>query len=331
MKLKLILLLTVLLMLAPILAFSGLLVGFSRATNRSPFYFLDLLKHSLLSNQVNAPFNTIILGLDPRHDWLENTETTDTIIAVNFQPTTARVNLVSLPRDLWDYNRQTKINHIYQDLKAQSLVQTLPAAFKPIIGQDLEFYVVIDTQDLIDFVSTIGGVDVYLDQGFKDDQYPNPEYIRQVNSTAPPYITIEFPSGQNHLDQSNVAGFVRSRKSSDNPNSGGTDLGRIKRQQLLIDAIIRKLSTPDFFLDPQNIANLYLFWHQNIETNIPDTLLADLLVNFLPKIKSLHLNSFNVDTVIYHPTRFINNQWVFLPLSPDYRELHQYIGDSFSP
>lgn len=325
--------------LVPITLFFSLLLRFSQSTKRSPAYFLNLMNHSLFFNQINdKPLNFLILGLDPRHDWLENTETTDTIIVANLKPADFEINLVSLPRDLWDYSRETKINDIYQNLKKQSQTQLIPSAFSSLIGTDITHYLVINTQNLIDFVKLTGGVDVYLDQGFKDTSYPNPDYINQVGSTAPPYITIEFPSGSNHLDDSNITEFVRSRKGSENSLLGGTDLGRIKRQQLLIGAIFSKLSSGTYLQNPVNFARLYNFWQHSFETNIPDQLISDLLFKLLPRLKTTKISTFevpvfpsNTNGAIYHPDHFTGNRWVFLPLSPDYSELRRFISDSFAP
>ncbi|PJE67116.1 hypothetical protein COU93_00520, partial [Candidatus Shapirobacteria bacterium CG10_big_fil_rev_8_21_14_0_10_36_6] len=59
------------------------------------------------------PQNFLILGLDPRNDLLEKTQTTDTIIYANISPKYDSVKLFSLPRDLWFYQKSIKINQIY--------------------------------------------------------------------------------------------------------------------------------------------------------------------------------------------------------------------------
>jgi len=308
----------------------------SKRTNQPPLYFPQILKNSLTNNQLRGETsqNFIILGLDPRNDLLEKTVTTDTIIFTKLDlANSPTLRLVSLPRDLWNYQQGKKINDIYPQSLATGDPNLILSQFSQITGQSISHYLVITTQDLIDFIALIGGVDVNLENGFIDDQYPNPDHISNPGSTAPVYITIEFKKGLNHLDESNVTQFVRSRKSSDNPLLGGTDLGRITRQQLLINAIISKVMQPQYTHNIGFIFQLYHFWQNHFQTNITDQYLSDLIINHQRQLLNLNLQKYEIpiatsastEGVIYHPQFFENNQWVFIPKSKDYRELIDFI------
>jgi len=291
---------------------------------------LYLILVSFLSvKNIVAPQNFLILGLDPRNDLLEKTETTDTIIYAHLSPNFDNIKLFSLPRDLWFYPQSKKINQIYPDSFAN-----IQNNFNQVIGQNINRTIVITTQNLKDITDIIGGVDVYLDKELKDTQYPNQAYIDDPKSGAPMYTTIFYPQGNNHLDSSNITPFVRSRKSSDLASNGGTDLGRIARQQQLINSLLSKVSQTR---DPKQLLALYKYFDQNISHNLTKKDYLILGIKLFPHIKNLTLTKISIPTgedpktdIIYHPTKFINQQWVFITSTPDYQSLKSFISKSLT-
>jgi LCP family protein required for cell wall assembly len=313
---------------------------YSRQIDRSPNYLLTTAYKSWKNNKFtnSSQFNFIILGLDKRDDWLEKTNTTDTIIFSSLNFKTNELNLISLPRDIWHYETATKINGIYElSLKDSDSFKYIQENFSKLTGQNIDKTIVITTESLINLVKEIGGVDVYLEKGFKDTKYPNPEYIKNPSPKTPIYKTVEFPAGNVHLDETNVTEFVRSRKSAESAAEGGTDIGRIKRQQLLIDSLITKIRSDNFLSDPENIVKLYNFWQTQITTNFTDEDFFSLALTFKSKYKNLSLKKIDLpigntadEGVIYHPEKFINKQWVFTTKDKDYRQLRDFIRDSLN-
>ena len=285
--------------------------------------------------QNRSRLNFLILGLDPRNDQLEQTNTTDTIILASFNLNTATVSLVSLPRDLWYYPLSVKINQIYPLSLEQTSDQFdfIQDHFSTIIGQKIDHTLILTTQDLIDFVDILGGVNVNLNTGFTDNQFPNPDYIKNPSLQIPIYITISFPAGLNHLDQSNVGYFVRSRKNAEIATAGGTDLGRTYRQQLLLEAIIQKIIDNSFNL--LLLKNVYRFYHQQIQTNFSDQNTIDLLLAVRSQLLNFNLKKITIPAgedpqtdLIYYPGRLFRGQWVFLPQEENYQSLQRFIQDS---
>jgi LCP family protein required for cell wall assembly len=295
------------------------------------------IKSNEFKNQNNLNF--MILGLDKRDDLLEKTETTDTIIFSSLDLNKSQLNLISLPRDIWNYQLNSKINEIYPlSLKTDNSFDFIQKNYSEFTGQNIQKTVIITTDNLINFVNIIGGVDAYLDKGFKDTQYPNPEHIKDPNNKKIPiYMTIEFPAGSIHLDSSNVTQFVRSRKGAETASQGGTDIGRIERQQLLINAIIKKVKSKEFVENPQNIINLYNFWHQQIITNLTDQDLISIGVLLNTRLGQLAINKIELpigqtskDGIIYHPQTFINKAWVFTTSDKNYTKLKDFISSSLN-
>ena len=310
--------------------------------NRSLDYFPETFI-SALENHLNSPFenkNFIILGSDKRDDALEKNEKTDTIIFASLNIPQKKLSLLSLPRDLWFNDTQTKINAIYElskETTGQVDYSFIKNKYSNLLGQNIDRVVVIDTADLVNFVRLIDGVDLYLEKGFVDNQYPNPEYIAKPSPNIPIYKTVEFPSGPVHLDITNVNEFVRSRKGSDDPKEGGTDLGRIERQQLLINAIAAKLNS-GHLSDINMLSSLYNFYHQNIESDINDKFVVQLLLSLKTDLNNIYIQKIDIPTslsdsknaILYHPQKFQGNQWVFMPSDPSYEQLKHFISASLN-
>lgn len=311
----------------------------SKKTNQSFLYFPKTFINALKYSPVIEKPNFIILGVDKRDDLLEKTETTDTIIFSQLDLPRAKIHLFSLPRDLWSYFTETKINQIYPlSLEKNSQKEKfdfISQNFASISGQPINRVLILSTENLKQLADILGGVDLYLEKGFRDELYPNETYIQNPDSGAPIYRTVEFKSGWNHLDSRNISEFVRSRKSADTADAGGTDLGRIERQQLLVNTLIDKLKS-SLLKNPQILFKLYQFWG-TLEHNFSDTELISYLFNGRHSIDKLqimrHPISIGEDpkiNIIYHPQKFINSQWVYLPQDKDYSTLHGFISQSLN-
>jgi anionic cell wall polymer biosynthesis LytR-Cps2A-Psr (LCP) family protein len=300
--------------------------------------FIGLAFKSLSQPTLLPDFNFLILGLDPRNDSLEQTQVTDTIILGRLT-SDAQIKITSLPRDLWSYSLKTKINQIYPlSLNVDNQYDFIQKNFEQITGQPINRTLILTTQNLIDLVTILGGVDIYLEKGFIDNQYPNPEYIKNPSPKVPIYKTIEFASGINHLDKSNITEFVRSRKSAQTASDGGTDIGRTERQQLLIDAIINKIKSPDILSSSDKILSLYNFYHQNISTNFTDADIASLAIRINRHFLKSSITKITIPTgenpktdILYYPGKLTLGQWAFIPQDQDYSRFHLFLHQHFSP
>lgn len=302
----------------------------------------DYVLNTLSSIDTNNPYlnidkiNFIVLGLDKRDDLLEKTSTTDTVMFVSLNIKNQKINTISIPRDLWFYDINSKINEIYPlSLTKPDKLKYIKDQFSALIDQPIDHVVVLTTDNLIKFVKIIGGVDVELENGFIDTQYPNPEYIKNPSTGISKYKTIEFKSGLVHLDSNNITEFVRSRKSAETVNGGGTDLARIQRQQLLVEAILNKVKTGQFIDSNPNLIDLYRFWDKEIIKDISDLGCIQILSVIGENLPKLTLNKIEIPVgtnskngVIYHPTYFSQKQWVFIPSDKEYKSFQQFFSDS---
>jgi len=306
--------------------------------NQSPENITNFIKQTTQPNPYTKQdrINFMILGLDKRDDSLEKTETTDTIIFASLNRQDNKINLISIPRDLWFYDINSKINEIYPlSLKESNGLAFIKDKFHKLTDQQIDHVVVLTTDNLIQFVNVIGGIDVTLEKGFVDKQYPNPDYIKDPNSGAPIYKTVEFKAGSVHLDQSNITEFVRSRHGGETAAQGGTDLGRIQRQQIVIQAILDKAKSGTLISQSSQILDLYHFWNENITKDISDSQAFQIFGSISENLSKISLNKIEIkigtsakDGLIYHPTTFINKQWVYIPADKEYKTFQQFFSDS---
>jgi len=314
---------------------------FSRSINKSPNYLIETIYSSIKNNPYESKdkINFLILGLDKRDDALEKTTTTDTIIFASLNLKTFKLNLISTPRDLWFYDLETKINGLYpMSLESkEDKFDFLKSNFSKLYGQPLDHIIIFTTDNLINFVNLIGGVDVNLEKGFIDDQYPNQAYVDNPSPSIPIYKTIEFPSGLIHLDKSNITEFVRSRKSAETAQDGGTDIGRIQRQQLLIEAILNKIKSGELIANEDQLKNLYSFWNKEISKTLSDIDALQIILALNENIRKISLNKIEIpigltakDGIIYHPLKFINKQWVYITADDKYQSFQEFIQNSIN-
>ncbi len=319
----------------------GILAIFQKASlilGKSSDYILNNLSALNKDNPYleKDKINFVVLGLDKRDDLLEKTSVTDTIMFVSLNLKNQKINTISIPRDLWFYDIDSKVNEIYPlSLTKPDQLNYIKEQFGKLINQPIDHVVVLTTDNLIKFVTLIGGVDVTLENGFVDNQYPNPEYIKNPTTNIPKYKTVEFKSGLIHLDATNITEFVRSRKGAETINGGGTDLARIQRQQLLVQALLNKVKIGDFINSNSNPVELYRFWDKEIIKDISDLNLIQLLAVLKDGLPKLTLNKIELPVgtnskngVIYHPNYFSQKQWVFIPSDKEYKSFHQFFSDS---
>ena len=283
--------------------------------------------------------NFLILGVDQRSDWLENSLDSDTIMFANINTDNLNLNLISLPRDLWFKPTLSRINKIYQlSLDQDDPTGFIKQSFQAIVGTPIDHLIVIDTEVLALLLLALGPLEVNLENTFIDDQYPDPNHIVDPQNYPNPYMTISFTQGINIIDDQNVLYFVRSRKGAETILEGGTDVGRGNRQQLLLEAIFQKLKN----INPSQLSlltELYQIWSQQIQKDIDDQTILSIAFKNKLNINKLNIISTGLPIqddlagslgIIYHPLYFSNNAWVYLPTQPDFSSIHHFVDQQIN-
>jgi len=301
--------------------------NFFTAANLTTSQVLALYATYKNSAPLSSPQNFLILGLDNRADALETTTLTDSIIFASYSPSTATITLTPLPRDLWLPELKTKINALYyyglQNGLGTTFVTSTISAF---IGQPIHHYAILDYQHLPNLIDLVGGIDIIIPTSFSDPTYPNPAYI--TDPQAPQYITINFTQGPVHLNGDTTLQFVRSRTST-NPDEAG-DTARNRRQLLVIQALLAKLTQPELLRHPSLLGQLYAFYHSQVNTDITDLDLL-LLAQATWTKRSLTLRFSPLpETMLINPPLRKYGQWVWELRDPTGLTLKTFISSQLN-
>ncbi|HLB51334.1 hypothetical protein A3F07_00120 [candidate division WWE3 bacterium RIFCSPHIGHO2_12_FULL_38_15] len=283
--------------------------------------------------------NVLIMGSDKRPNGNGSVYSmlTDTIMVVSVGRVDQNVVIISIPRDLWIGDPYySKINAIYYaplfgvDYTNE---KTNPDDLKKIVeetlGLPIHYYAVVDFKIFKDSIDAIGGVDVNVETGFDDFQYPI-----EGKENAPEnerYQSIHFEEGINHMDGDTALKFVRSRHGN---NNEGTDFSRSKRQQKLLLAVKDKALSLETLFNPIKLKELYDAYASNVETDIDlGTIQGFYLLtkqtNF-DDIKSIVLDDRSASSeggLLYAPedTSLYGGAYVLIPRAGDFSQIHAYV------
>lgn len=197
----------------------------------------------LLRGEAEDRINVLLLGMGGEGH--AGAYLTDTIIVASYQPSTGRVGLLSLPRDLVvniPGHGFRKINHANAlgelDQSPESGTVLASRVVEQVIGAPLHYYVRVDFAGFVKVIDDLDGLDVVIERSFTDSAYPTLDFG---------YQTISFQAGLQHLTGEQVLQFVRSRHGT---NSEGSDFARSKRQQKALLALKDRLFSLKTLLNP---------------------------------------------------------------------------------
>ncbi len=198
--------------------------------------------------QTKQPFNVLVLGGDKVN------KNSDTMMLANFDPTTNKINIMSIPRDtkvLIEENYR-KINYAYPHGGIELTVKTV----SELMDVNIKYYVFVDTKAFRKIIDLLDGVDINIPA---DMDYDDPTQN----------LHIHLKKGLRHLDGAQAEQYVRFR----DPNHwtkeikkyyDGSDLKRIEAQQNFISELVAQKLNLQYLPKLNSIIGV-LF--ENIETN----------------------------------------------------------------
>lgn len=172
------------------------------------------------------PISVLLLGID-NGAFARGVESgrSDTIMVLTINPEDGETNIVSIPRDtyvkLHDSGEYDKINHAYAFGGIENTINTV----QDYLNIPIDYYVSVNMQGLVDIIDAIGGIEVESEFAF--------DFFDSGQS-------FSFGEGRISLDGSAALGFSRMRY--EDPEG---DTGRQKRQQKVIEGIMKKLMSLD--------------------------------------------------------------------------------------
>ena len=159
--------------------------------------------------------NVLVLGVDRRPSAAEGSSTrSDTIMLVQITPGTGRVELLSVPRDLYvevEPGHQDRINTAY----TYGGIDQARAVMEGLTGVQIDSYVIVDFEGFEEIIDAIGGVKVDVGHGVFPEKRHMGEGIQRLG-------------GRKALFYARYRGTPRA------------DLDRIEHQQRLLAALRKK-------------------------------------------------------------------------------------------
>lgn len=176
-------------------------------------------------------FNVYISGIDTYGD-ISSVSRSDVNMIITVNPTTHQVLLTNIPRDYYvtlaGTSSKDKLTHagMYGIEKSIETIEN-------VLDIDINYYVKVNFTSLEKIIDALGGVTVY-------SKYSFTSYIDNYY----------FEEGYNNMNGAQALAFARERKSF-----AEGDIMRGKNQQAVIEAIIRKASSPSIIYKYNSILN----------------------------------------------------------------------------
>ena len=192
--------------------------------------------------------NILCLGVDS----VDGTHRTDTVLLMGIDPASRKLHGVSIPRDtrVLIEGKARKINEIM----ARHGITALRNLLEELLEIRVDRHVKVDFQGFVKIIDLIGGVDLDIEHAMNYDDFEQD-------------LHIHLPAGPQKLDGKKALEFVRFR------SDASADLGRIKRQQKFIAAVLQALKSPEQIMRIPELVREAL---ANIETDLTVAEVVDL-------------------------------------------------------
>ena len=259
---------------------------------------------------------------------------TDSIMLVSINLFTSDTVIVSLPRDIWVESLSAKLNHAYQfgqDKKDGGGLTLAKSAVSEITNQPIHYGVLLDFSGFEKAIDVVGGIDLYVPLSFTDEKYPIPGQ-EEAENEVDRYETLEFKSGNQHMDGSTALKYVRSRHAE---GEAGTDFARAQRQQRVILAFKEKLLSSKILLNFKKIKALKQIYNDSVKTDLPLNTYPDLFklatridkTNIRTGIIDQGSQNEDIPALLYHPLDSLYGQWVLLPSNDNWQTIYTYLEE----
>lgn len=231
---------------------------------------------------------------------------TDVIFIVNYNSETGKTRVISVPRDTkvdWSEEQRarmeeikgysisvSKINEMTSYVGMEHLSEFTIPEVEDLLGIQIDNYVIVTLDAFKQVVDAIGGVEV-------DVPVLNGNGLHYDDNSQDLHIHLD--PGLQLLNGEQAEGLVRFRKGYIEG-----DVGRIKTQQLFLEAFAKKVTSPQIITKIPNIINTLL---NTVSTDIK----LSEISGYLPYLKSI-----NTENIAFHiipgEGQYIGNKSYFL-------------------
>lgn len=221
------------------------------------------------TKKLNEPFSILLMGVDSEKDGLDSSAAAngDALILITFNPSTANVTMLSIPRDSYvpimcfKDHYENKITHA-----AWNGTDCMIRSIENFLNVPIDYYVKINFKGVVGLVDALGGITANV-----------PVDMCVGNSDRK--IPICLKKGVQHLNGEQALVLSRDRHSQ-----AGGDLDREQNQQAVIKAILDKVKN---IRNIDQITDILNSISRNIDTNFS----TDQILSFYNIGKELLLTS----------------------------------------
>ncbi len=246
------------------------------------------------TKSLTEPFTVLVMGVDSESkNGLDANAAFngDTLILVTFNPKTLSATMFSIPRDLYvpiysSSGRNLGLNKINSSAAygTASTVNTI----ENLTGIEIDYFVKVNFQGVIDLVNTLGGIDVDVEPPDYSAYIHTYGEGRLCESGADRTYTnmVCMNTGWQHLNGEQALAYARNRH-----GYLESDIARNRHQQQIIEAIAKKLVQTSSFSDFENLLD-------TISNNIATNMKTSQILSFYQSLKEMLMKALSGDDFI---------------------------------
>ncbi|MFH1822738.1 MAG: LCP family protein [Patescibacteria group bacterium] len=326
--------------------FIGLLIFSSRANisdqqSNSWIYKLPIIgqiKHLAesankeLKGEDRDRINILLLGMGGKNH--EGGYLTDTIMLASIEPSTKKISLLSIPRDLsipmenMGWRKVNNINAFAEVANPDSGGLAVSPALGDILEIPIDYYFRVDFAGFVNIIDELGGVEIEVENKLEDFRYP----IMGMEDAYPyeaRYEHLYIETGKQKMDGELALKYVRSRHAL---GVEGSDFARARRQQKVLEATKDKLLSKYILFKPMMISNIINQLQEHVSTNLKIWEILNLwnLIKDTKKENLINKVLDNSPSGLLKDTISEQGAYVLIPTSGDFAEIVYLVHNIFS-
>ena len=222
-----------------------------------------------------TPFLLFINGIDTRSGKLPARSLSDVNILMAVNPKKKEILMVAIPRDYYvTLHGTTGLKDKLTHSGTFGGVNETMATIEDLFGVDINYYIRLNFNSVVNLVDTIGGITVKSDVNYSFNCHTN------INCTINP--------GNNNLDGNCALAFARERYAY----STG-DRHRGENQEQVINAILNKVTSSSTIIN--NYSNILKAMEGTFESNLTTDDITSLIKMQIGDMAKWNVNTYNVN------------------------------------
>jgi LCP family protein required for cell wall assembly len=283
-----------------------------------------------LKGENRGVINILLLGMGGKNH--EGGYLTDTIILASLDIEEKKVAMLSIPRDMsipvegMGWKKINSINAYAEVQETDSGGLAISQALSDVLGVPIDYYLRVDFAGFVKIIDEIGGIEIDVENTIDDPMYPI-----MGNEDAPweeRFEHLYIASGLQEMDGELALKYARSRHST---GIEGSDFGRAKRQQKILQAVKDKIISRHIIFKPTMAANIIKDVEEHFSTNLKLWEVVKLWDIFKDINSDAIANYTLSDAADGLLTSMITEDgaYVLIPRSGDFSEIEYFINNFF--